>query len=330
MPKRYHRTTPVARVTIPILDRPFQAPNIGLTPPPERLSEADFRNHPQPSDGSLPLPAHVADLGQRSRTAIAETEKQLDGPLVVFWQSALATLDDDDAQVLRRLLPTTHVPVLHVCLTSTGGDALAAAVMGDALRAVCDRLVIHVPEQACSAATILALHGDEICFAPGAHLSAVDGTITYDERLSLNEIELPRLRQRAPAGQRHRPGTADGYEHLYAQIPPSRLAAALRTQGLGERLCQCALRHVRSDKVRRSIIQVLLHGCPAHAYPVNQREARAAGLNAITMSTEKLRLMMGLHDLHLGYGRMHRVLRQEHRWRETTMRSDPPPVSLTS
>jgi hypothetical protein len=273
------------------------------------------------TDGTLALPVHVADLGRCSRQAIARAESRLSGAIVVFWQSAMATLDHDDAQAVRRLLPVTRVPVLHVCLTSCGGDAQAVVVLGDALRAACDRLIVHVPEQACSAATILAMYGDEIRMASGARLSAVDGTVTYDEQLSINEVEFPRLRQRAPVGQRHRHGTADGYEHLFAQISPTRIARALRSQALSERLCQRALRHIRSAKTRRGIIKAFLHDCPTHGYPINQHEAQAAGLNATLMSAEEHRLMLGLHDLHLGYGRMHRVINQTLRWRETTMRS---------
>lgn len=272
--------------------------------------------------GTLPmLPAHIARMATSSQRAIAALEQRLGGMVVALWQSVHEGLDGEAAEALRRVLLGSQAPTIHLCLTSLGGDAHAAQAVVHQLRACCRRLVVHVPVQATSAATMICLGADEIRLGPAAYLSPTDGTFTWRDSPPINEVEFARLRARPEPGKPHRPGTSDGYEHLFAHMPPLVVAHMLRSVPLSERLCDDLLSTWCPPARRKRIIRTLVHSYPDHRCRIFQAEARRIGLPAVTMPTAEYAAVLALHDLHLSFGRVRRIPYTPLRWRETTMRT---------
>ncbi len=72
---------------------------------------------------------------------------------------------------------------LHLMLASPGGDGEAAVRLARAIQARCREFTVIVPNQAKSAATLLALGAHHIMMAPHSDLGPVDAQIVLGERL---------------------------------------------------------------------------------------------------------------------------------------------------
>lgn len=73
-----------------------------------------------------------------------------------------------DPLTFAKALAGIDAPVIHLRINSPGGDVFAAQAMAQALREHPARVVVHVDGYAASAATQVAVVGDEIIMAPGA------------------------------------------------------------------------------------------------------------------------------------------------------------------
>jgi len=86
-----------------------------------------------------------------------------------------------------------HVTI-DLWLESSGGDAHAAYKLAVLIRAYAHRLRVVVPDWAKSAATLLALAGDEIYMAPAAELGPLDAQIPKEGGLvsSISALDIAR------------------------------------------------------------------------------------------------------------------------------------------
>ena len=81
-------------------------------------------------------------------------------------------VDDDywgglSAQALIAQIPAIHGETLHLRINSPGGDVFAARCVEQALRECKPRVVVHIDGLAASAASFLAMAGDETIISPG-------------------------------------------------------------------------------------------------------------------------------------------------------------------
>jgi ClpP class serine protease len=89
-------------------------------------------------------------------------------PSVTLFEELLCTVGAEDE--------------LHILLSSPGGDGETAIRMLRAVHSRCRRLVVVVPDQAKSAATLIALGADEILMGPASDLGPIDPQIELPSR----------------------------------------------------------------------------------------------------------------------------------------------------
>lgn len=111
-----------------------------------------------------------------------------DGRHLLAWLDNRQTIKPSTVTPVRRAIEDQldgsagQVPI-DVWLESPGGDAHSAFALALMLRAAASRLRIVVPDYAKSAATLLALAGDEIYLAPGAQLGPLDAQMPEEGSL---------------------------------------------------------------------------------------------------------------------------------------------------
>lgn len=137
-----------------------------MAPPGERMS-AEMATSPtrsRPDDAVVVATAESAlPAPEKFVLTFITGEENLDVQHVRHISSALASLGKPPAEV--------H---LDVVLSSYGGNPHAAYKLAKILRARCSRVRFFIPESAKSAATLLALSGDEILMSVDAELGPLD------------------------------------------------------------------------------------------------------------------------------------------------------------
>jgi hypothetical protein len=108
---------------------------------------------------------------------------------LLLWLDGRTSINARSVMPIRRAiedeitLPRDEVEI-DVWLESPGGDAHAAFKLALMLRAAAAKVRVVVPDYAKSAATLLALAGDEIYLAPGAELGPLDAQMPEEGSLA--------------------------------------------------------------------------------------------------------------------------------------------------
>jgi hypothetical protein len=275
-----------------------------------------------------PKPQEPALLEDTQRL-LAEAEALLGGPLVVYWNNKNGSITSDDAEAFRSLfLGRPPVETLHLSLTSTGGSGEASLRIAAALRQHCQRLVVHVPVRAESAATMLALAADEIRMAPCANLGPVDTTTRHalgpvghnGDRVGVGMDELTRIvalwRQ-----EQGKDGTATNpYQALYPHLHPLVIGAVDRAASLSLRICDSLLAYHEPNAARReAVANGLVSGFPSHGYPILLPEAQRIGIKAVPMDPALDRVLTALYRCHVHVGSTRRTDVDERRHHERSI-----------
>lgn len=192
---------------------------------------------------------------------------------------------------------------IDLWLESPGGDAHAAYKLGLLVRAVASRVRVVVPDYAKSAATLLALVGDEIYMAPGADLGPLDAQMP-DEGSMTGAISALNIARAADEVARDAVDMAvKGGADLLAITGLSRaqtLEAMLRFSASFSEPLVCQLdpkvvHHAKQmlqvtakyaehllegagNRDARSIAKALVETFPTHGYVISFEEAKTLGL----------------------------------------------------
>lgn len=105
---------------------------------------------------------------------VAKKDDATDEATIYLYDAIVS--DEIEAEYWGGVAPQTFVkalagitaPTIHLRINSPGGSVFAARAMETALREHKARIVVHVDGLAASAATFIAMAGDEIVMAPGA------------------------------------------------------------------------------------------------------------------------------------------------------------------
>ena len=101
-----------------------------------------------------------------------------DGPNSVVAHLSQASLSSEDIPVLGNiLLKIGDVKTLNLLLHSPGGEGTVVEKFVSLCRAQCKRFRVLVPNEAKSAATLIALGADEIVMGPPAELGPIDAQV---------------------------------------------------------------------------------------------------------------------------------------------------------
>ncbi len=236
---------------------------------------------------------NVSASWEQTQSTIFKVEKIVKGRLVTSFEKGI---NREDVRYLYSHLH--HIKKQnHLCLllSSPGGSSMAALQMIALLREFCERLTVLVPEQASSAATLLALGADKLIMGPMGFLSAIDTSASHplapkdkDGKpvlISVDEV------QRCATLLKEKNKDVDIYQTLFQYIHPLVFGGVDRSKDLSELIGRTALSyHSKSKKDRakmEKIVRKLNTEYPAHGYPITRKEARKLGLT-IEYSTPEL------------------------------------------
>jgi hypothetical protein len=249
-------------------------------------------------------------LFERTQGIIAQIESELDAPLITYWNSTQGSICTNDVIGLYALLKSLgRRPRLYLFIKSNGGYGEASLRMVHLLREFTEQLVVLVPLECESAATMLALGADKILMGPMAQLSAVDTSLTHElspldrdnnhVKVSQDELgRVVRLWQEQAGVDRSNP-----YETLYGHVHPLVIGAVDRASALSTRLCIDILSYHLTDKQKATDISNTLNAAyPSHSYPITIREAARIGLNVAPLDERVNRHLLELNEAYSEMG----------------------------
>ncbi len=249
-------------------------------------------------------------LFDQTQAIIGELAQTLGGPLLAYWNNPRGEVCHNDVIALYAILERLRKQqTIFLYVKSGGGSGQAAMRIVSLLRQYCQRLIVLVPLECASAATMIALGADSIQMGPMAYLTAVDTSLTHDlspidrdnDRVSVSLDELTRVLKlwRSEKGE---PGE-NAYKSLFQYVHPLVIGAVDRAESLSIMLCRELLSHHISDEATlERIANVLNAKYPSHNYPVLFEEAKKIGLPVVHMEPGVNRLLLQLNSLYSEMG----------------------------
>ena len=243
-------------------------------------------------------------LFEKTQAIVAELAETLQGPVVTYWNNPRGEVCHNDVIALYAILEKLgRHETLHLFIKSGGGNGQAALRIVSLMRQYCRRLVVMVPLECASAATMIALGANCILMGPMAYLTAVDTSLTHDlspidrdnDRVSVSLDELTRvirLWREEPADARE-----NAYRALFQYVHPLVIGAVDRAESLSIMLCKELLSHHVSDpEAAQRIANTLNSQYPSHNYPILYEEAEKLGLPLGRLSTTANSLLLELNE----------------------------------
>jgi hypothetical protein len=209
--------------------------------------------------------------------------------------------------VLRRL---GQHDTLYLFIKSGGGSGQVSLRIVNLLRQHCQRLVVLVPLECASAATMIAIGADQILMGSTAYLTAVDTSLNHalspvdrdNDRVSVSLDELQRV-IRLWREQNSGAEPENAYKSLFQYVHPLVIGAVDRAESLSIMLCQELLAyHIKDEAVAQRIASTLNAKYPSHSYPILLDEVVKIGLNAERLPPEVNRLLLQLNGLYSEMG----------------------------
>lgn len=248
-------------------------------------------------------------LFEKTQALIKELESYFNAPLICYWNNPRGCVCSNDIIALYEQIEIIgRHEVIYLFIKSAGGNGTASLGFVNLLRQYCKKLIVLVPLECSSAATMIALGADEIHMGPMGHLSAVDTSLTHDlspidrdnNRVSVSLDELNRVVRlwRVENNQNQNP-----YQYLFEHVHPLVIGAVDRAESLSIMLCSEILSFHLDDKNKANeIAQTLNSKYPSHGYPILLNEAKKLGLNAMPMELQVHKMLLNLNNLYSEMG----------------------------
>jgi hypothetical protein len=249
-------------------------------------------------------------LFSKTQAVIAQVSNLLGGPLITYWNNPRGSVCANDVVALNEILERvgSH-EIIYLFLKSDGGSGQASLRFVNLLRQHCQKLVVLVPLECASAATMISLGADEIRMGPTAYLTAVDTSLNHslspvdrnNDRVSVSLDELNRVINRWRAEQHD--STDNPYKTLFSFVHPLVIGAVDRAESLSVMLCRELLSyHIEDEGKAHEIAATLNSKYPSHNYPIMLNEAVKIGLKAMPLSKEVNSLLLELNRLYSEMG----------------------------
>jgi hypothetical protein len=241
----------------------------------------------------------------------------------------LVWMDDIESRSLVRIrrdiedaeLPPPDQVEIDVWIESGGGDGNTAYKLALMLRSAASRIRVVVPDYAKSAATLLALVGDEIYMAPGAELGPLDAQMPEEGKGTISALNIARAAD-AVASDAVAIATRGGAELLYTtglsraetlnamlrfaasfseplvrQLDPKMVHYAKEWLRVTTRYAERLLTKTVGGEERAAIVATkLVEEFPTHGYVISSDDARSLGLPVFALDTyDLLRLVRVWH-----------------------------------
>lgn len=248
-------------------------------------------------------------LFEQTQAVIAQFEQVFGAPLMTYWNNSRGSVCDNDVVVFHELLERVgEQEKLFLLIKSDGGSGKASLRIVNLIRQYCKELIVLVPLECASAATMIAIGANEIHMGPMAYLSAVDTSLIHDlspinaenNRVSVSLDELSRA---VKLWQNENKEGINPYRHLFEYVHPLVIGAVDRAESLSIMLCNEILSHHIADEAKALTIATVLNSkYPSHGYPILLKEAQNIGLNATLMDKKAHSLLLDLNALYSEMG----------------------------
>ncbi len=249
-------------------------------------------------------------LFNKTQAIIAEITSLLGGTLISYWNNPKGSVCHNDVVALYEVLEKIGKhETIYLFLKSDGGHGQAALRLVSLLRKYCSNLIVLVPLECASAATMIALGANEILMGPMAYLTAVDTSLTHslspldrdNDRVSVSLDELTRVirlwQTKAQETAVKNTASENPYKALYEYIHPLVIGAVDRAGSLSIMLCKELLAHHMADEAARDRISNALNAnYPSHNYPILFEEAQKIGLKVGHMPAQINSLLLELNE----------------------------------
>src|SRR5690606_11077873 len=173
---------------------------------------------------------------------------------------------------------------IDVLIVSNGGDPVVAWRMISLLREKFSKITIIVPYTAFSAATLLALGGNEIIMHPYSHLGPLDPQITINNpdgtRKSISYEDITKYFEFIrDIGVTDQEFIERALNRLSSEIPPTAIGYAKRSSQLGLAMGTKLLStHMTDENKAKVISETLNTKFYHHGYPLSRSEAKEINL----------------------------------------------------
>ena len=249
-------------------------------------------------------------LFSQTQALITQLSKALSGPLLAYWNNPRGEVCHSDVvalyAILERLGPQQTI---FLYVKSSGGSGQASLRIVSLVRQYCKRLVVLVPLECASAATMIALGANAIWMGPMAYLTAVDTSLTHslspidrdNDRVGVSLDELTRVLKLWRAEKSE--SNENAYKSLFQYVHPLVIGAVDRAESLSIMLCRELLSHHISDEPTLERIATVLNAkYPSHNYPILFDEAKKIGLAVEHLDTTVNALLLELNSLYSEMG----------------------------
>ena len=263
-----------------------------------------------PAQGEAPKIKQPPVLFDQTQAIVQELCKELGGPVLSYWNNPRGEVCHNDLVALYAILESVGKhETMFLFLKSGGGSGQAAMRIVNLMRQYCRQLIVLVPLECASAATMIALGANSILMGPMAYLTAVDTSLTHDlspidrdnDRVSVSLDELTRLLRLW--GDEKSDQHENPYKTLFQYVHPLVIGAVNRAESLSIMLCRELLsHHISDDAASERIANVLNSKYPSHHYPILFEEAGKIGLPVTRMNPNVNRLLLQLNSLYSEMG----------------------------
>lgn len=244
-------------------------------------------------------------LFEQTQRTIADVEKAIALPTLVYWTSDRGNVCQNDVVALYEILKKTGTAEkAAIFIKSGGGDVEASLRVVHLIREYFTYVVALIPLECASAATMISLGADEIHMGPLAHLTAIDSSLTHDlsplderenRRVSVSQDELSRIVKLWNENAKEHHGNP--YSEVFKHIHPLVVGAIDRSRSLSTKICKEILSyHIEDEKQCERISRHLNSDYPSHGFPITAREARKIGLNVAALDEKVNALLLDLNE----------------------------------
>lgn len=224
--------------------------------------------------------------------------------ILSYWNSVRGSVCQNDVISIYEIIKDWPLQEqIYLFIKSDGGDGKASLRIINLLRERTKKLIVLIPAECSSAATMMALGADEIHMGPLAFLSAVDTSLTHDlspidkdnDLVSVSQDELTRVLKLWKSSNKNE----NPYPSLYSHVHPLVFGALDRASSLSIKLCTDILSYHMSNKQKAASISKKLNSdYPSHNYPILFKEAKKIGLNVKVLDKEIHDYLLELNNLY--------------------------------
>ncbi len=248
-------------------------------------------------------------LFEQTQAVIAKFEETFGAPLLTYWNNSRGSVCDNDVVVFHELLECIgEQERLFLLIKSDGGSGKASLRIVNLIRQYCKELIVLIPLECASAATMIAIGANEIRMGPMAYLSAVDTSLIHElspvnQENNRVSVSLDELSRAVKLWQNENKEGINPYKHLFEYVHPLVIGAVDRAESLSIMLCNEILsHHIHDEKKALNIATVLNSKYPSHGYPILLKEAQNIGINATLMSKKEHSLLLELNEFYSEMG----------------------------